>query len=233
MPRDLPPTRSAQKAQTREQLKAAARACFARRGYAATQITDIAKAAGVAAGTMYVHFPSKESILDELLAELDRELVTRLADAWNASATDGPPRDLEARVRAVALACLGVWQAERDLLRTFAERATLGLDARRIHEGVSPSASRWLAELIRNAAPLLGGPIAEPGLVAHALLGLWLRVGLASLFDPSPSREELAELLTRLTLGALRGVAAPAASAPAQRPASNAGDRRRSRTPRR
>ncbi len=220
MPRDVHPTRSAQKARTREQLKAAARACFTRRGYAATQITDIAKAAGVATGTMYVHFPSKESILDELLEELDRELVTRLADAWSSGAANGSPLDVEVRVRAVALACLDVWRAERDLLRSFAERAALGLDPRRIHEGVSPSASRWLTELLRNAAPLLGGPIAEPGLVAHALLGLWLRVGLASLFDPSPSRGELAELLTRLTLGALRGVAAPAASPPVRRTVS-------------
>ena len=36
-------------------LKQAARACFAERGYAATQVGDLARRAGVAHGTFYVH----------------------------------------------------------------------------------------------------------------------------------------------------------------------------------
>ncbi|MFN7952756.1 MAG: helix-turn-helix domain-containing protein [bacterium] len=203
---DESPSRSARKAHTRERLKAAARACFAGRGYAETQISDIARTAGVAAGTLYVHFPSKEALLDELLDELDRELVASLEGAWRVDPARDASTALESRVRAVALACLEVWHTHRELLRSFAERATLGIDVRRIHDGVSPGAARWLTERLRTAAPLLGGSIPRAELVAQALLGLWLRVGLASLFDPSPPRAELAELLTRLSLGALQGV---------------------------
>lgn len=212
-------TRGAQKARTREALKQAARACFARRGYHETQIGDIARASGVAQGTMYVHFPSKEAILDELLAELDGELVSRLETAWigsapGASAEHGP--DLAARVRILASECLAVWHDHRELLRAFAERATLGLDARRLHDGVSPGAARWVRELLERASTELGITLPRPELIGHALLGLWMRVGLFSLFDDGIPRAELAELLTRLSLGAIGAVATPA-TAPRRR----------------
>lgn len=205
-------SRTARKARTRDVLKQAARSCFARRGYHETQIGDIARAAGVAQGTMYVHFASKEAVLDELLAELDAELLARLQSAWAslaASAAPGHALDLAARVRVLASECLAVWHDHRELLRAFAERATLGLDVRRLHDGVSPGSARWVRELLERATSELGLALPHPELVGHALLGLWMRVGLFSLFDETVPRAELAELLTRLTLGAIGGVATP------------------------
>ncbi|MFW5925323.1 MAG: TetR family transcriptional regulator [Myxococcota bacterium] len=59
------PTRAAQKVRTRRRLLEAARHTFAEQGYARTTITDLARGAGVATGTFYVHFESKEAVVDE------------------------------------------------------------------------------------------------------------------------------------------------------------------------
>lgn len=50
---------------------------FAERGYRATTVRDIGDAAGVLSGSLYHHFDSKETILDELLSSyLDTLLET-------------------------------------------------------------------------------------------------------------------------------------------------------------
>ncbi|MBZ0237421.1 MAG: TetR/AcrR family transcriptional regulator, partial [Deltaproteobacteria bacterium] len=94
--------RARQKAETRERLKEAARACFAERGYAATQVGDIARRAKVAHGTFYVHFPGKEELTDELLGELNQALLARMEDVWTRTAR----APLGERVRRLAEACL-------------------------------------------------------------------------------------------------------------------------------
>jgi AcrR family transcriptional regulator len=52
---------------------------FVARGFTATRIDDIAKRAGVAKGTIYLHFKDKESMFEELVRTAIVPLVTRLA----------------------------------------------------------------------------------------------------------------------------------------------------------
>src|SRR5256886_15303931 len=52
---------------------------FTARGFAATRLDDIAKRAGVAKGTIYLHFKDKESMFEELIRTAIVPLVTRLA----------------------------------------------------------------------------------------------------------------------------------------------------------
>ena len=58
--------RDAQRRQTRQRVYAAALVEFKRTGMAAADVGDIAAAAGVARGTFYFHFPTKEHVLAEL-----------------------------------------------------------------------------------------------------------------------------------------------------------------------
>ncbi|HPQ80371.1 MAG TPA: TetR/AcrR family transcriptional regulator [bacterium] len=50
-------------------ISEAAAACFADRGYHATQVSDIIAKAGVARGTFYLYFKSKHDIFDTILDE--------------------------------------------------------------------------------------------------------------------------------------------------------------------
>jgi AcrR family transcriptional regulator len=50
----------------RDQILAAARDCFAERGFAETRVEDIARRASLSKGGVYVHFASKDAIFDAL-----------------------------------------------------------------------------------------------------------------------------------------------------------------------
>ena len=52
---------------------------FIARGFAATRLDDVAKRAGVAKGTIYLHFKDKESMFEELIRTAIVPLVNRLA----------------------------------------------------------------------------------------------------------------------------------------------------------
>lgn len=190
--------RAQKKAETRAALKAAAGRCFGELGYAATQVGDIARAAGVAHGTFYVHFQTKEQLTDELLVELNQTLVARLEKTWEKHASE-PPLAL---AEAVAETCLELWSRERELLAAFAERLgqTASLDT--LRDGISPPVAGFLVERLRRVA----GDLPDAELVAQALLGMWMRIGLRYVFGPRISRKTAAALLARLSLGALAGV---------------------------
>src|SRR4249920_2581988 len=60
-------SRQQQKDETRAKIFAAATQLFAQNGYHATTVADIASAAGVAKGTFFVHFPSKDAVIGALV----------------------------------------------------------------------------------------------------------------------------------------------------------------------
>ncbi|MCX5138831.1 MULTISPECIES: TetR/AcrR family transcriptional regulator [unclassified Streptomyces] len=61
-------------AERRAELLATAAGVFAAQGYNATTVRRIADAAGMLAGSLYYHFDSKESMLDEILSAFLDEL---------------------------------------------------------------------------------------------------------------------------------------------------------------
>ncbi|MEV0708211.1 helix-turn-helix domain-containing protein [Nocardia aurea] len=63
----------------RDEILAAARELFLRRGYAATSIADIAAAVGASKAAVFYHFKTKDSIAAELL-ESPSHAVTRLIE---------------------------------------------------------------------------------------------------------------------------------------------------------
>jgi len=68
----LPKTKRGEK--TLGRICDAAEELFAQNGYYATEINDITKKAGVAAGTFYVYFPNKISVFLHLMDDLGRKL---------------------------------------------------------------------------------------------------------------------------------------------------------------
>src|SRR5262245_26390331 len=71
--------RAARAAERRQAIVEAALEEFIARGFAATRLDDIARRAGVAKGTIYLHFKDKESMFEELVRIVIVPVVERLA----------------------------------------------------------------------------------------------------------------------------------------------------------
>ena len=67
--------RAARRDERRAAILAAALEEFAARGFAATRLDDVARRAGVAKGTIYLHFRDKESLFQELVRSMLSPLV--------------------------------------------------------------------------------------------------------------------------------------------------------------
>ena len=71
--------RARQREETRERLFEVALREFREVGFAAAQIDRISKSAGVARGTFYFHFPTKDDVLLELAQRVNQRIARRVA----------------------------------------------------------------------------------------------------------------------------------------------------------
>ena len=97
----------------REAILRAAIVVFAHNGYFNSKVADIAREAGVADGTVYLYFKSKEDILHSIF---DRSVDEALADAKKKVETIFDPRE---KLRQIALLHLERLGADRDLAVVF------------------------------------------------------------------------------------------------------------------
>lgn len=81
----------------RDELLAIAAEQFAQRGFRGTTVRHIADAAGILSGSLYHHFDSKESMVDEILRTFQDDLFGRYDDILASSAD--PRVKLEQAVR--------------------------------------------------------------------------------------------------------------------------------------
>lgn len=97
----------------RDAILRAAIDVFAERGYFNSQVADVAKAAGIAAGTVYLYFRSKDDIL---ISIFERTVRDRLAEGREAVATVSDPAE---RLRKFAHLHLGMLGRDRKLAIVF------------------------------------------------------------------------------------------------------------------
>jgi AcrR family transcriptional regulator len=71
----------------REHLVRLAADLFAKKGFQATTVREIADEAGILSGSLYHHFDSKESIVDEILSVFFEELMTSYRAAIDEAST--------------------------------------------------------------------------------------------------------------------------------------------------
>jgi AcrR family transcriptional regulator len=77
---------------SRDRILDSALALFSERGYAATGVYDIARAAGIEKTALYWHFGSKEGLLAAVLDRMDAEFVERVAKRIAQSGGDSDER---------------------------------------------------------------------------------------------------------------------------------------------
>jgi TetR/AcrR family fatty acid metabolism transcriptional regulator len=93
----------------RERILDAAVRVFARKGFHATRVSEVAKAAGVADGTIYLYFESKE----QLLVSLFEHRVERLLEYLERELPAAP--SASQRLQRIIELQLGLLEGERDL----------------------------------------------------------------------------------------------------------------------
>jgi AcrR family transcriptional regulator len=74
-----PTSRAERAAERRAAIVAAALDEFVARGFTATRLDDVARRAGVAKGTIYLHFKDKEALFEELVRTAIVPVVARIA----------------------------------------------------------------------------------------------------------------------------------------------------------
>ena len=112
-------------------LDAAVRA-FARRGYHATRVGDIAEEAGVAHGLIYHYFSSKEEVLDTIFRETWRDLLEAVASVEESGE---PARE---QLRQVAAIMLRSWRRQPDLVRVLVREVARSPQMQRQVEQAAP-----------------------------------------------------------------------------------------------
>ena len=112
----------------RDELLKIAAQLFAERGFRNTTVRDIADAAGILSGSLYHHFDSKESMVDEILQTFQAELFASYDEVL---ASDMPVRQkIEKAVRLSFEAIdthhheVAIFQNEADWLIGLGERFT-------------------------------------------------------------------------------------------------------------
>jgi AcrR family transcriptional regulator len=210
VPRDLPAQTgrapaTARGARTRTALVQAAREVFERDGFLDARITDITTEAGVAAGSFYTYFTSKEeafaAVMDEVEEEMLHPRIRELADG------DDPIRVIEAANRAYLLA----YRRNAKLMGLMEQVAQVDEEFRRLRlrraRAFTDRNAKALVHLQRRG---LADPDLDPGLAARALSSMVSRIAYLRYVQGfgGESVETLAGVLTRLWVGAL-GIRSP------------------------
>ena len=184
------------RALTRERLVASGTNLFASQGLHHVTSHEIARGAGVAAGTFYLHFKDKHELFREIVFEALAALKERLQKA-----TAGAVDPCEA-VRHRSGELLSFAEEHCDLVRILfgrnREAAALGAD-------VLDDLIQCLEADLRTRAGT-GPARLEPTVAAHALVGMWARVLTWWVDAPRRApRETVLESLIQLQLSGVIG----------------------------
>jgi len=108
---------ASQQEKRRQILDAAVRA-FARKGYHACRVSEIAEEAGVAYGLVYHYFGSKEELLETIFRDTWAQMLARVREVQEEG---GPAGE---QVRKVTALLLRTWRRDPDLVRVLVHEVT-------------------------------------------------------------------------------------------------------------
>lgn len=181
----------------RSEILSAATKVFGLKGFDATHMLDIAKAAQLAKGTLYLYFPSKDAIYQGVIEQAIAELSALTEEHIRREA------DFVGKLGAFIRVRIAFWHEQQSLYRVI-----LSLN----HEGPRKKRSiawqrravMFLAELFEGAAR--AGDIPEQDFVAAAWTTMDAIRGVNErrVFSEGRSTEQDAEFLTEFLLNALR-----------------------------
>lgn len=193
-----PRRRATDRSPTRERLLAAAREVIETGGYSGASVIAIAERAGVAAGTLYRHFPSKADLYVEVFRDVCGHEMAAAEQAAEASSALGPLAQIDAVIAAFAERALAnptlAWSLIAEPVDPAVERVRLEFRAAyrttvadyvgaAVAAGELPEQNAELTAtaLVGAANEVLAGPLAharadtDAAAITEALRTLWRR----------------------------------------------------------
>lgn len=168
-----------------EQIAAAALRLFARYGYKRTSMDDIAREAGVARATLYLHFKGKDDVFRAMLASLDGRVETRCREAL---ATPGPfAQRLAALMEAHHGTAFAAFSAGEHLGELKAVMVAIAGAQLAAFEATFVSFAR---QLFAEAAAAGEIAIARSGLPLETLIATMMRAAAGAKYGEQPSCED-------------------------------------------
>jgi AcrR family transcriptional regulator len=184
--------------ETRARLFAAAVELFKKHGYHATTVDRIAAHAGVAKGTFFVHFPSKDAVISELVRmQTD---AARAARATALGSGKGPIEAMRAAVLTLAEYASKSRSISRGVLAASVDSQDAGGQASTLFDEVFGD-MRVDAEAAKKAGLLL--PHVDPSTLAAQLMASYL--GAVLHFASSPKAKPLMEIVAPLVDASVAG----------------------------
>jgi len=180
----------------RTQLVEIARAVFAKRGFEATSVEEIAARAKVSKPIVYEHFGGKEGLYAVLVDREMEYVVTRIAEAIST----GTPRE---RVERAALAFLSYVRDQPDGFIVLSRDAPVTL----AHGGMSSllnDVAERVADVFTTTFKKAGYDPKTSPIYAHALVGMVTFVGQWWIEVRKPPIEEVASHIAALAWMGLR-----------------------------
>lgn len=165
--------RAQQKVQTLGKLRDAAREVFAELGVGATSIQDITSRAGVAVGTFYMHFESKDQLVDSLVEEMNQGLAVAMLNALKAT----PPPKTRALVRELAKVVVGYWSEHERSIPLLTNYHARHADEEMLRLGANKNVVQLVRGLV-HAFPKKIELKATPEWLVTALVSMWRATGM-------------------------------------------------------
>lgn len=189
--------REKRKTARREAILTAARKVFAKKGFDGATIADIARAAGVASGTVYLYYESKIDLFAALNGRLWQVVVGAMQEA-------GAPPDVRGGTTARIHAVFDAADRHRDLLRiVFLNPDPRSEVARRL-DSADQARVQPLQELIQGGIDTGTVRDTDPAMLAKLISSLVV-IALYQCFIQEDGRNARAyeEAVTEMIVGAL------------------------------
>ena len=124
---------------------------FARQGFHACRVSDIADEAGVAYGLVYHYFASKDEVLDTLFLERWNVMLELIREVDAASSPEGEAIPVREKLQAIASFIIDSYQHDPDLMKVIIVEVTRAAN----------SFGNTHIATIREAYDLIGGMITK------------------------------------------------------------------------
>jgi AcrR family transcriptional regulator len=178
----------ATKAVTTARILDGALSAIARQGLRKLSMSDICEEAGIARGTLYRYFKSR----DEVLEAVSRHVATSMTIALEQGVRERP--DPANRIRVVMDVLIGYWQAHPEMVQVGKVEPAFAMSyLERVLPQFKVILLDFLDPVLAESAAVQSGAATE-----EQFVDLMLRVAFLHYFMPSPESTSLGEVVANL-----------------------------------